>query len=199
MTVTDSPNTDSPTTGRQLVLQTLGGLLAIIALIATLGALFREPLAEFATSLLTTFGFPGLFVGVVASDAFSFPIPQSAYFIVTIAAEASPVAVVAVSSVASLLGGALAYHIGPFVARIPLVGPRLERLRSRGEAFFERWGLWTVAIAAVTPLPFPVGCWLAGLYGMPFWRFFAVILLRIPRFVVYYALFMAGWAGAATL
>lgn len=195
----DASTSDTGDARRRLVVQTLLGLAGVVALITALGVFFREPLTALATTLLDTFGLPGLFVGVVASDAFSFPVPQSAYFVVTIAAESSPVAVVSVASAASLLGGTIAYHIGPWVARAPLIGDRLQQLRSRGEQFFERWGFWAVAIAAVTPVPFPIGCWLAGLYEMPFGRFFAAILLRIPRFVVYYSVFTAGWVGAAAL
>lgn len=196
---TDEPGTEDLTT--HLWSRTLAWIaLAVIAIMA-LGALFRTPLTRIAVIVVETFGLPGLFIGVVASDALSFPVPPSAYFLISIAADSPPIATVAVTSAASLTGGTIAYLLGPLLARIPLISDRFEQFRPRGEELFDRWGLWTVGIAAISPIPFAFACWLAGIYRdrAPFWKFFAVMLLRIPRFIVYYAFLWAGWAGAAAL
>jgi membrane protein YqaA with SNARE-associated domain len=50
----------------------------------------------------------------------------------------------------------------------------------------QRYGRLTVALGALTPLPFSITCWCAGGLGMPLARFLPVSLLRVPRYVVYY-------------
>lgn len=182
---------------RRLLWQSLGIMIVMFATAALLGYWLRDPITEMATSFVQALGPLGIFLGVLASDAFSFPIPASTYLFAGVAADAAVVPVLIATSLASLIGGALAYVVGPLVARVPFLDRRLELFRPRGEALFKRWGAWAVGIAAVTPMPFSVVCWLAGIYRMPFKRFFTATLVRVPRVCVYYALFAFGWASAA--
>jgi membrane protein YqaA with SNARE-associated domain len=50
----------------------------------------------------------------------------------------------------------------------------------------DRYGYWAVALGALTPIPFSITCWSAGMLRLGFGRFLLVALLRVPRFVGYY-------------
>ncbi len=174
-------------------------MLLSVVTVMLLGYFLFEPVTTAAVQAVEFLGPIGLFIGVFASDALGFPVPPSTYLFAAVAAE-SPIAIVlAITIIASITGATVAYHVGPLLTRAPIVGRILERHRPRGEALFERWGIWAVGIAALTPLPFALFCWLAGIYKMPFKRFFSATLVRAPRIIAYYGFFALGWAGAAAL
>ena len=84
--------------------------------------------------------------------------------------------------------------LGPYVGRVPFLRNKIEQWRVKGEHLFDRWGVWTVAIGALSPLPYSITCWFAGIYNMPYRRFFLATLFRIPRIIAYYMIFRPGLA-----
>ncbi|WP_158542259.1 YqaA family protein [Lujinxingia litoralis] len=195
--MSDAPDIADDKFMRRLAWQSVAIMVVMFALTALLGYWLRDPITDLATQFVQLLGAPGIFLGVLAADAISFPIPASTYLFAGVASGASVIPVLIATSLASLMGGALAYLVGPQVARIPFLARRLEIFRPRGEALFKRWGAWAVGIAAVTPMPFSIICWLAGIYRMPFKPFFTATLVRVPRVCLYYGLFALGWASAA--
>src|SRR5690606_279820 len=150
---------------------------------------FREPIAALATTMIETLGVWGVFLGVIAGDGFTFPIPPTTYLFVAVASGVPFLPVLSACVIASFFSGSIAYGVGPLLLKVPFIGPRIEAFRPRGEALFRRWGVWTVAVAALTPLPYSLTCYLAGIYKMPFKNFFLISLIRAPRMVVYFLLF----------
>ncbi|MFU8803738.1 MAG: YqaA family protein [Bradymonadaceae bacterium] len=179
---------------RKLFFQSLGIMVLLLGLVVLVAFFLREPVSSVAATIINTLGVPGIFLGVLAADALTFPIPPTTYLFVAVAANAPILPVLIACASASLFGGALAYVLGPYLQKVPFMRRRIEAFRPRGEALFKRWGGWTIAIAAVTPLPFSVICWFAGIYRMPFKRFLSVSVVRAPRLLVYYAIFTMGWA-----
>ena len=184
---------------RRLAWQTIAGFVVMVGVVGALGYYLREPISHLAVLSIDTLGLIGVFVGVFASDSLGFPVPPSTYLFAAVAAESPMLAILIVASAASILGASIAYKAGPVIGRLPILRGFLERFRIRGESLFKRWGIWTVGIAALTPLPFPVVCWLAGIYRMPFGRFFTATLVRAPRFAAYYGAFSFGWASAGLI
>jgi membrane protein YqaA with SNARE-associated domain len=168
--------------------------IAMVVVIALAGAFFREPLQTLADWVVVELGLVGVFLGVIATDAFTVPVPPDTYLFVAVASQSDVVPILAVCCFASILAGQIAYKIGPYIQRLPFLHARLERYRTRGERLFRTYGVWTVALAALTPLPFSVTCWLAGIYRMPYRGFFLATFARIPRLLGYYGLFVLGWA-----
>ena len=168
--------------------------VVVVGAVALGGMFFREPLEAFANWVVTELGLLGVFVGVFLSDAFTVPIPPDTYLFVAVASEDPVAPILAACCLASVVAGSVAYVIGPWVGRLPLLAPRLEHFRARGEQLFLRYGVWTVALAALTPIPFSITCWLAGIYKMPYRPFFIATFARIPRLVGYFALYALGWA-----
>ena len=179
---------------RAIVFNTLGVTLALLTVVVALGLFFRAPLERFSHSIVSSMGLGGIFVGVFLGDAFTFPIPPDTYLLLAVAAEMSPGPVLAACCIASISAGSLSYRIGPLLLGVPWLGRKILNFRSPGERLFERYGSRAVCIAALTPIPFSLVCWSAGIFRMPFRTFFLATLWRIPRFVGYYALFVLGWS-----
>lgn len=190
----DDPEDSSQSSVQRIIRDTLLFTVAIMVGVAIAGWLFREPLTDIAGWLIDTLGVGGMFFGVFIADAFTFPLPPDFYLFISIASGFDVVITLMTCSLSSVIAGNVAYFVGPQIQRIPLLSSRLEAFRERGEALFKRWGVWAVGVAALTPVPFSIVSWLAGIYRMR-WRLFVLAsLLRIPRVIGYYLLYKAGWA-----
>jgi membrane protein YqaA with SNARE-associated domain len=187
-----------------LLRETLLVTILMVGGVAVAGYLFRAPLEQTARWLVDTLGYAGLFGGIFVADAFTVPIPPDTYLFLSIASQttqalANPpietlVTTLVVCSAASVIGGNIAYWLGPYIEQIPILQDKLEEYRPEGEKLFGEWGSLAVAIAALTPVPFSIVSWLAGIYRMKYSAYFAASLARIPRIVGYYALYYVGWA-----
>lgn len=181
---------------RKLAWKSVLTLLISFFVVMALGYFLHEPVAFYATQALALLGPLGIFLGVLGADAFGLPIPPSTYLFAAVASGAPALMVLTIAGAASLLGGSIAYFLGPYIGRLPILRGILERFRPRGERLFRRWGSWTILVAALTPLPFAPFCWLAGIYKMPFKSFFSAAVVRAPRLLAYYAFFTLGWSSA---
>ena len=196
-TDTDDRTTDDGPSIRRLVVETIAFTVAVVLSVALLGYYFRRPLEAIARWMIQHLGYAGLFGGVFAADAFTVPIPPDFYLFISIAGGSNVALTLIACSAASVVGGNLAYLLGPYIERLPLLRTRLDEFRPRGEYLFDHWGGWAVGIAAMTPVPFSIVSWLAGIYRMRYPAYFAASLFRIPRIVGYYALYAYGWAPSA--
>jgi membrane protein DedA with SNARE-associated domain len=69
--------------------------------------------------------------------------------------------------------------------------PRWRRRAARGERFFQKYGVWTVVLAPILPVPSPLFYMAAGEAGMPFLLF---ILADLIGTLIYIGLIVgAGW------
>jgi membrane protein YqaA with SNARE-associated domain len=184
--------TDDPSV-RRIIRDTLVFTVVLVGAVAAAGYLLRDPLTEVADWLIATMGVGGMFVGVFLADAFTVPIPPDFYLIISIASGFDPTLTIATCAVGSVVAGNVAYLIGPQIQRIPILESRLEDFRPRGERLFGEWGGWAVAVAAMTPVPFSIVSWLAGIYRMTWRLFLLASLARIPRIIGYYLLYKVGW------
>jgi membrane protein YqaA with SNARE-associated domain len=74
-------------------------------------------------------------------------------------------------------------------------------MASRGaeiHSLVRRYGLIALALATLTPLPYSLACWASGALGVPFFRFCAVSLLRIPRIAIFLWLIQEGFVSLPT-
>lgn len=104
---------------------------------------------------------------------------------------------VAALGAASVLGGALAWLCGRSLEN-KFKAARLEKFVTENHALVNKYGVWIVALGALTPVPYSLTCWAAGALKMDFPKFFLMILLRIPRFLIYFHFFAmsAGFVQA---
>jgi membrane protein YqaA with SNARE-associated domain len=178
---------------RTLIIQTVVITALLVGAVVLASVFLREPLSNAADWVVNSFGLPGIALGIFISDTFTFPIPPDTYIFLAVASNLRVMEVLVTVCVVSVLAGNVAYFLGPLLTRVPFLNKKIEQFRPQGQDLFLRYGVWTVVIGALTPLPYSVVCWFAGLYKMPYGRFFFATLFRIPRMIGYYYLFKLGW------
>lgn len=77
-----------------------------------------------------------------------------------------------VAWISSLLGGLTAHYFGEKLGKKVFLKFFGEKWFEKGKLFLEKYGMWSVFIAAATPFPFKVAAWMAGILHMPIWKFF---------------------------
>ena len=179
-----------------LAVRSVAGLGLLLVAVIALGSVAGEMITPWAAVLIDALGPAGVALGVLASDALGVPVPPTTYVFVAVASGGPVLLLLCTAIFFSLLGASLAFCLGPHLGRLKIVRIRLERFESVGSPLFQKWGVWTVAVAAMTPVPFSVSCWLAGAYKMRYPPFLAATCFRIPQILGYYALFVFGWASA---
>lgn len=183
----------SPSQFRGALLRTLGGVLVLFLLVLSLASYFRADLQAFAASFVLRFGLPGFFAGTFVADALSVPVPPQFYFFTAVAAGGPQLPYVVTVILASLAAGPVAYHLARRVAAYPLLADRLHDSRRQLEALFQRYGHWAILVGSLSPLPFSLCCYAAGIYRMPPRLFLGFLLLRVPRLLFLYFIIRAGW------
>jgi membrane protein YqaA with SNARE-associated domain len=173
---------------RRNLLRALASLVLLFAAMLVAGVLFDRELLEFTQWVERSIGLPGLALLLFFADSVGTPIPPDALLIVVAKTELSRdwAWLVPLGGVLSSVAGAAGYAIGAALGRHPALTPWIAWLSRRHGTLIERYDRLTVALGALTPLPFSLTCWSAGAMGMPLSRFVPVSLLRVPRYVVYY-------------
>jgi len=87
------------------------------------------------------------------------------------------------SVIGSVLGGCFAYGLGQFGGRPLFRKIFRERITAKVEDHFQKYGIWAVAIAGFTPLPYKVFSIAAGIFKVNFLSFvFVSLITRAMRF-----------------
>ncbi len=143
-----------------------------------------EALESWARSVVEEYGYAGLFL-ISFSESIIQPVPPDPFIAGGTALGLNPFTSALVAAVASVLGGLVAHFLGMKLGE-PVAKKVLgEKTFLKGEAFFHRYGVWAVLLAAVTPIPFKAVCWLAGIFEMPRFPFLIAALVgRLPRFLL---------------
>lgn len=144
-----------------------------------------DSLTEFARRAVTTLGYPGILVAMVAENLFP-PIPSEivlplAGFEVYQGNLTFALTVLA-ATLGSLVGALILYAVGRYGGR-PAVDRWGRVLRvthadvDRAERWFDRWGDWVVLLSRMVPLMRSVVSIPAGILEMPLFRFIALTAL----------------------
>jgi membrane protein YqaA with SNARE-associated domain len=129
-----------------------------------------------------------LFLIALAESSF-FPIPPDVLLIAIVAANAGRwLTAAALCTAGSVAGAVVGYYIG--AALMATVGEAIVEFY-QAQKYWDQvvdlyqgpWGVWFLAAAAFTPIPYKVATIAAGATAMPFWPFvFVSILGRGARF-----------------
>ena len=126
---------------------------------------------------------------IAFAESSVFPIPPDVLLIAIVAANPSRwLQAATLCAMGSLLGAALGYAIGNvFMAAAgqPIIDfyHAQEHWNTVVQMYTGSWGVWFLAAAAFSPIPFKVATIAAGATGMSFWPFLFVSLLgRSARF-----------------
>ena len=86
----------------------------------------------------------------------------------------------------STIAGFTGYFLGKYVASQPWVPRFLLNFATQNKDYVEKYGVWAVALGALTPFPFSITCWSAGFLRLNFRAFALGALARFPRIIAYY-------------
>lgn len=121
-----------------------------------------------------------------------FIVPFSVDILFPFVTQWPPVPLLATMSFASAVGGIGGYWIGRLLGHLPLVSLLTSRFSRESRHLVDRYGVWAVAIAGLTPIPFSTVCWIAGMVRVNPYLVVAASLSRIPRMIIYYLLIRGG-------
>lgn len=200
--MTDWNNFDQPELKKLFskhLIRTAISLMILIAIIFLL-ALSLEPQIRIASQWLTTnFGVWGMAVFVFFTDLIVSPIPPDA---VLFAISKSPMhqdwlILVPFLGLVSAAAGVCGWLLCKKLQHIKIVERYLLYFTSEHEKSLKRYGFWMVVIGALTPVPFSITCWIAGVINLPLRPLLMACLLRVPRFIIYYwGIHASGSIGA---
>ena len=155
---------------RPVLVKTFIAVAVVLVLLSVVGFVFEHELELFAQWIADRLGFAGLCAILLVTDTVVTPFPPDVLLIV-----------IAKSAFAQ----AWPFYVG--------MSRRLfGEFKSENADMVKKYGLWAVLAGAVTPMPFSVTCWSAGVLGLGFWPVLAACLFRIPRFYLYYGIVVTG-------
>ncbi len=164
-------------------------LLVLVAALVLVSTLHEAELRAWALAVYDWLGLPGLLAILFVSDAVFSPIPPDLILIILSQTPHNDHWVLLAIGIGlqSVAAGSTGWFLGSRLGQTRWSNIVLGRFRKRHQALVLRHGRLAVAIAAITPLPFSLMCWAAGMLNMPFRLFVTPTWLRIPRFLLYYA------------
>jgi membrane protein YqaA with SNARE-associated domain len=172
------------------------GLLVLLGGVILLVHSFRPELENIGRTFVGHFGLLGMALGTFIADGFHFPVAPQFYMLLGIAAGNSHVTTFSAIAFGSLAGGLAGYLVACRLGRFPRLARWLERSSAKFRHHLEGRNAYRGAlIATITPLPFSVLCYSAGLYRFSQRAFGLILLLRIPKLMVFYYLVWLGWSA----
>lgn len=169
------------------------GLFTLLAGVALAGVLARQPLEAVGAWFVGHMGLTGVFLCVTVVD--TLPLTHEPILFLGWSGGLGFGPVWAAASAGSVLAGVVGWFLGRQLSGSAFL--KRQFVRYRIDRLFERYGVWAVAVAALTPFPYAVATWSAGAAGMPLGPVFAGSCVRILKVWIYLSLIVAGWSAGA--
>ncbi|MDP2310068.1 MAG: hypothetical protein Q8P18_28890 [Pseudomonadota bacterium] len=170
------------------------GLVAIIGLVAIVGALLREPIATFSGSLVADYGLPGLFATLFVTDSVPGLGFQPALFL-GFTGGVLPGTLLVLAWGASLCASVFVYSVGRSLRGRPALVALL--LRWRIGHWLRDYGARAIAVASVAPVPFGLATFGAGVMGLGLRDLLLGASARGVKIGFTLLAIMAGWGVGA--
>ena len=185
-------------TPKHLLWAGLMTLISIIILVFFLSYFFSHEIQFVSQWLLENIGFFALVVLVFISDSIISPVPPDAVLLIiaTSALADHWLFYVGIISISSLLAGYFAWGLGRLVSQSPRMPVFMQKISLEHKENIKKYGTWAVVMGALTPLPFSLTCWSAGIVKMDLKTFSLGAITRVPRVFVYYWIIKATQISA---
>lgn len=180
---------------RMLLREAVSGLLKLLLMVLLMYLLIYflavDQLHRWGMWLSRNFSYIG--IGVFCYIVDTFILPTSVDILFPFVLDWPMIPLLLTMSTASALGGFSGYLIARFLFdHWKYVQRMVAKSRRRGEVIINRYGVYGIVIAGLTPFPFSTTCWIAGILKVP-WGWAALACLsRFPRMVLYYYLIRGG-------
>lgn len=174
---------------RRNLLKTALILLGLFVALSLIGAIFEEELLTLTQGIYHAIGAGGLLSLLFICDAIFSPIPPDVVLVVIANSDlrTSWTWLIPSIGVLSALAGNLGWWFGYRFSRFDWSTRWVARLREKYAKQVLKYDRWAVTLGAITPLPFSLICITSGALGMRWARLAPITLLRIPRFLLVYA------------
>lgn len=177
--------------------QFLVGLVLLMVGLGVTTKLFHAELVAFGSAFVERFGGPGVAFGFFYPDMVPVPGVHEAFTAFGLLGGMPFWEVVTWAFVGSVSGGTIGFGLGRGLRNTERFRRFLEEGRGRYvHGLIRRYGSVALALCAVSPIPYSIGCWSCGALDYPFWKFLGVSLLRFPRIAFYLWLIEAGFMVA---
>ena len=143
-----------------------------------------EAFKQLLSSLVQNWGELGLFI-FSALESFIQPFPVDPFLIGSVAFGMNPHLALITATLGSITGGAIGYLLGKNLGEPVFLKLFNKKYFKLGHEFFEKWGVWAVLIASVSPIPYKLMAWLSGIFEMNFFHFIIMTSIgRVIRFMI---------------
>ncbi len=167
------------------------GIVIFVVAMMLLGRLFEAELTVATNWVVDRIGFVGLCLILLVTDTLVTPFPPEILLLVIAKSDLAEhwLRYVLILGMVSVCAGMMGWGIGRWLGHFRWVQHLFGRFEEEHRDFIRKYGFWAVVIGSVTPLPFSVTCWTAGVMGLRWTTVLAAsVLFRIPRVVGYYLL-----------
>jgi membrane protein YqaA with SNARE-associated domain len=166
-------------------------LIGFFLIVYSIGLFFvRDSYNLIGDWVISNLGYVGIALFVFLTDMLI--VPMSVDILYPFVLRWDPVKLILTMSVASVLGGYAGYWIGRLLGRLPIIRRFTESFSADGSKLIHKYGVWAVAIAGFTPIPFSTICWMTGMLKVTHWQVALAALSRFPRIIIYYLIFRGG-------
>lgn len=187
---------------RGRIMMGVGILVALLIAIALSGFFYKEEVNQAAEWAVHHVGVPGMMVLTYVGDVVVTPFTPDLLLVIIAQSHLHEhwVPLVVGMGIVSSMGGNTGWYLGKKLGKTRIPQMLLRNMRDEDRQFVQRYGRWGVAAGALTPLPFSLTCWLAGMLKLELKDLWMLTLLRVPRFMVYYLLIrysaeLTAWIG----
>lgn len=179
---------------RKNLIKAIIALAVFIFVIGGLSVWLEQEIILITNAVVDRIGFFGLCLILLITDTLVTPFPPDVLLLVIAnspLAEHWPFYVLILGCV-SVCAGMIGWKIGQKLGGTGLAKRLFGDVQPEHREFIQKYGFWAIVLGAITPLPFSVTCWIAGILKIR-WQVVlaAAVLFRIPRFVLYYWLIIS--------
>jgi membrane protein YqaA with SNARE-associated domain len=179
----------------KLILRFVVGLAVLLGAVVLVVRALKPELESVGKWFVERYGLFGVAAGTFIADGFHFPVPPQFYMLLATAAQTKPAAVLAATSLGSVLGGATGYAVARKLGHTRVLSRWLERVGGGlGQRLGQRYPYRSAVLASLSPIAFSVLCYLAGLFRVRSGPLLVLLALRLPKIALYYYLVRVGWS-----
>ena len=162
--------------------------------VAALAWALQDPIVRLGSWFVQELGVVGLALSVIVMDSCPIPMTNEPVVLLAITGGMDLWWAFWVAALSSTFAGFVGYSGGWILKHTTSLAGRFRERFADAAAYMERYGAQGVAIAALTPIPFSLSTWSAGLLGVPLWKVMLASTLRIVKTAFYLWLLLQGWS-----
>ena len=139
---------------------------------------------QIITDIIQQYGYAGIFA-LTTLEQFIFPVPADVFITMGTTAGLSYKKIMLIVLIAALIGSYVGYFLGKYLGHPVMLWLFGKTRLEKGEKFIQKYGVWGVILAGLTPIPFKIVTWTAGIFEMPLGKYtLGIILGRMPRYLI---------------